>query len=317
MTFRRILSLLLALCLIFGLAACGGRSSDEDEDKSSSTRKSGLFSKSDSNDEKDNDDKDVTGVEEKDTDDEDVKDEEEDNVSSEEDEDNPYKDLRTVDLPKGYPKDAFPIYKGGKIYWAGQEERNGADTFTIMAAFEADLDTLQKFYQDAVKNAQELQDQSFGDYIAYTGRLEGYIFSLTLFGDGQHKNYSMITLELTEIPSAKDVLNALAEAELPDGYPVSNFPIIGGGALFSASESENNGKASFELMIYTDMSFKEVVAFYEEKIGDIADKQKSISTGSFNMGGTANGYYFYISGDKAIENNVEFTRYYIRLDPAE
>ncbi len=315
MTFKKILSLLLVLCMIFTVAACAGKDKDDDDDdsKSSSGKKGGIFSKindSDSNDDEDED------KDEKDSDDEDSKDKDSDDKDVFSNDDNPYAGLKEVDLPKDFPKDIFPIYKDGIVFAADKGERDGIGFYSIMAVFNTDMETVGTFYKEKIKDAENLEDQSTSDFTYFTGTLGSYEFSLSLASDSTNKKYSILTLELTAIPTVDDLLKSLSKAELPEKYPVDLFPIIDGAALYDARESVNDGKTSYSLTIYTDKSFKDIIAFYEEKIGTSEDIGKSISTDYFDLDGTAHNYYFYISGDLTEENGVEVVRYYLNLDPA-
>lgn len=315
MAFKKILSLLLTFCMIFSFSACGNRNSDDEE---VGTKKNSKQSSSDANSSADDNSNTSDNTDNKNTD-EATKDNDSNNeaVSASENDSSPYADLKEVDLPKGYPEEAFPIYKGGKVYVANLDERDEVNVYSIMAGFGTDVDTLDEYYNDLLKDAINFDDQTSSGIISYSGELSGYNFVAMLIGDPSNKKYSSMTLELTEIPSANDVLKSLSEGELPDDYPVSTFPNVDGGAINSSNESESNDKISYDVTIYTDKSFKEIVAFYEESIGTIEDKSKSISTDYFELSGTADNYYFRISGEKVNENNVELVRFYIDLDPVE
>ncbi len=314
MTFKKLLSLLLVLCMIFTVVACAGKDKDDDDDdsKSSSGKKGGIFSKINDSDSEDDEDKD-----EKDSADEDSKDKDSDDKDAFSDKnDNPYAGLKEVNLPKDFPTDIFPIYKGGMVFAADKGERDGIGFYSIMAVFNADMETVGTFYKDKIKDAENLEDQSTSDFTYYTGTLGSYEFSLSLASDSTNKKYSLLTLELTAIPTVGDLLKSLSKAELPDKYPADSFPIIDGAALYDARESVNDGKTSYSLTVYTDKSFKDIIAFYEEKIETDEDINKSITTDYFDLDGTANNYYFYISGDLTEENGVEVIRYYLNLEPA-
>lgn len=310
MKFKKLLSLLLVICMILSITACGIKASD-DEDDDDNGKKSSQSSKDDDEDEdsnsKDNDDED--------DEDKDDNNDEDESSSSDDDKDNPYAGMEEVDLPKGYPEDIFPIYKGGKVITADSNDRDGINEYGVFAVFDTKLETVDKFYKDLVEDSEDFVDQTSGTIVNYVGKLEGYNFNMTLLEDGTNPNYSVLTLELKEIPGADKLLESLAEGELPEKYPVALFPVIDGGAINDASESESDGKVSFRLTIYTEKTFKEIVEFYEEKIGAIEDKNKTLNTDDFELGGTAHDYSFDIYGGKSEVKSVELTRYYINLDP--
>lgn len=326
MKFKRILSLLLVLCMVLSITACGIKASsdDDDDDGKRSSQSSKDKDKDEDDDEddeksssKDKDDEDDEDEDDKDKadDDEDDKDEDDKEPAEAADEDNPYKDMREVELPKGFPEDAYPIYKGGKIYNASLDKRNDINVFSAWVVFDTKVDTVSEFYKNLLKDAEGFEDQSSMGFVMYSGKMEGYKFSLNLIPDATNDKYSILTMELTEIPTAGKVLETLAEGELPENYPADLFPIIDGGAIYDATESESNDEVSYSITVYTDKSLKDIVAFYEEKIGTIEDKSKSVSSDDFDFYGTAHKYHFSIYGGRTEEKGVELSRYYLSLDP--
>ncbi len=320
MNFKKFLSLLLIFCLVFSFTACGGRDVDNDDDDDSSYS---------SRDDDDDDDKDNKGKDSKDKDkdddkDTDSKDDDEDKDSDSEEDDKKtgskndiFANYPEVDLPKGYPKDEYPLYKDGRVWMGLKEEKNGYNVFSVAVVYAEEFDAIVDYYEDLLVDAKDYDDIKSDYANIYTGELAGYKFEITIIPTQNEGDLAQSTIILTEIPSSSSVLKSLDNGEYPDNYPKSDFPIIDGGVIYDASESENSGLVSYDLTIYTDKDIKEVVKFYDDNLKNVQDKSKSSSTDDFNISGSSNGYYFYIYGYKDTRDNVEVVRYTMTLDPID
>jgi hypothetical protein len=330
MNLKKLLSLLLIFCLVFSFAACGSRGVDDDDDDRS-TRSSRRVDDDDDdrNDGKkaeddDNDEKDDSGKKDN-KDDEDKKDDDgkDDKVSREEEEESkgigsvndPLANFPEGKLPEGYPIDKYPNYKDGKVWMGIRHDEGNYYKYTVAVVYAEEFNTIDKFYADYLKNAADYSDQKTPLGNVYTGILDGFKFNIIISETSE--GAVQATIELTEIPSADNVLKSLDRAELPSGYPINDFPIIDGAALYDVSESESDGSVTYTLYLYTDKSIKEIVKFYDEEITDIQDKYKYSDSDGFSISGTSKGYYFSIEGYMETENNVELIKYSIMVDPTE
>ncbi|MGI6084928.1 MAG: hypothetical protein ACOYIF_05720 [Acetivibrionales bacterium] len=171
------------------------------------------------------------------------------------------------------------------------------------------------FYENVVKGNSDFNDLSMDKIFIYSGKYEGYEYTISCYPEDSNKDYSMFTLMLKKLPTIDALLEQLNEGELPDNYPSNYFPIIDGAAIANASESESGGQVSYSLDIYTDKSFKEIISFYENAIGEIENKSKSSSTDDFELSGDAHGYQFDISGRTTQRNGIDLKEYWIYLYP--
>ena len=324
MNFKKLLSLLMIFCLIFSFVACGNRDKDDD-DNGSSQSSSQKDDDDDDKDDKDDDDKDVKDDDDKDDDDkdDDDKDDNDDDdkdVNDDKDDDDDDKDdvlssYDEVDLPPNYPKDIYPIYKGGRVWFGMVDKSSGFENFSVSVICKEDVAKVSAFYSGLIKGTEDFNDLSMDDVYMYSGKYEGYEYTISCSPEDSNKDYTMITLILRKLPSVEDLLEELNEGDLPDNYPVDKFPIIDGAAINNASESESNGEVTYNLTLYTDKSFKEILAFYEEAIGEITNKSKSSSTGDFDLSGEAHGYEFRINGQATEGDGIELVEYWIDLYP--
>lgn len=309
MNFKKLLSLLMIFCMIFSFVACGDKDKDDDDNRSSKSS-----SQKDARDDDDDDDKDEK-KDKKDKDDEDDKKDKDSKGDKKDKDDDVLAKYDEIDLPKNYPSDKFPIYKGGLVYSAIVDKSSGLETFIVSAVSKDDVEKVNAFYKGLIADAEDFSDFSMDEVYMYSGKYEGYEFTITCAPEDTNKDYALFNLMLKKLPSVESLLEQLNEGELPDDYPADHFPIIDGAAIINASESESNGVVSYNLNLYTDKSFKEILAFYEEAIGEITDKSKSSSTDSFELGGEAHGYDFDISGRKTERDGIDLVEYWIYLYP--
>lgn len=326
MNLKKLLSLLLIFCMVFSFVACGTKDVDDDDDgrKPSSSQRDDDEDDEDEDDDKgkgkdkdkgsDKDDKDSD--DDKDTDKDKDADKDDDDTGSGFDKDI-FASFPKAELPEGYPKDDYPIYKGGHVWMGMKEDQGGYYVYTVAVVYAEELDTIVDYYEDFLKDAEGYDDMTSAFGNNYKGELAGYMFDITVMGNENEGDPVQATIVLSEIPSSGSVLKSLDEAELPDEYPIGDFPIIDGAALYNASESESNGVISYELDIYTDKTIKEIIKFYDDNLTNVENKSKSSDSDNFSISGTSNGYDFYIHGFKDNEDNVELVRYYISIDPIE
>ena len=145
MNFKKLLSLLMIFCMIFSFVACGDKDKDDDDNRSSKSS-----SQKDARDDDDDDDKDEK-KDKKDKDDEDDEDDEDDKKDKDSKGDKKDKDddvlakYDEIDLPKNYPSDKFPIYKGGLVYSAIVDKSSGLETFIVSAVSKDDVEKVNAF----------------------------------------------------------------------------------------------------------------------------------------------------------------------------
>ncbi|MGI6623729.1 MAG: hypothetical protein ACOX4T_11495 [Acetivibrionales bacterium] len=334
MDLKKLLSLLLIFCLVFSFVACGSRDVDDDDDngRASSSRRIDEDDEDDEDDEggkgrgkdKDKDKGEDEDVDEDNDEDEDKKDNDKDDdddaIDNDDEDDKDSGSIKDIfaaypkgELPKGYPIDKYPIYKDGHVWMGMEEDQGGYSRFTVAVVYAEKFDTIDQYFADYLKDADDYNDVKSPVGNDYKGTMDGYKFEIIIANTAE--GLVSATIALTEIPSADSVLKSLDVAELPAGFPVSDFPIIDGAALFNVSESESDGLVSYTLDIYTDKTIKEIIGFYDDNLTNVEDKSKSSDNNGFNISGSSNGYYFYISGYKEIEDNVELIRYFIEIIP--
>ncbi len=326
MNFKKLLSLLLIFCLIFSFVACGSKDNDDDDDGSSqSSSQKDDDDDDDDKDDKDDDDKDDNDddKDDKDDDDKDDNDGKDDNDDDKDakDEDNKDDDVfskyEEVDLPKGYPEDKYPIYKDSRVWFAIVDKSSGLEKFSVSVICKEEPTKVSDYYHNLIKDSEDFQDLSMADVYMYTGKYEGYQYTISCANENasEENGYTLLTIMLDTLPSIEGLLESLNEGELPENYPADKFPIIDGAAISNASESESGGLVSYDLNLYTDKSHKEILAFYEEAIGEITNKSKSSSTEDFSLSGEAHGYEFDINGRSTEKDGIDLTEYWISLYP--
>lgn len=322
MNLKKLLSLLMIFCMIFSFVACGGRDNDDD-DNGSSQSSSQRDDDDEDDDDKDDKDDDNDKDDKDDNDDDDDKDDKDDDddkddkngKDSKDKEDDVLASYDEVDLPPNYPKDIYPIYKGGRVWFAMVDKSSGFETFSVSVVCKESVEKVSAFYESIVKGTADFNDLSMDKIYMYSGKYEGYEYTISCAPEDSNKDYTMFTLMLKKLPSIEALLEQLNEGELPDNYPSDHFPIIDGAAIANASESESGGEVSYSLDLYTDKSFKEILAFYEQAIGDIENKSKSSSTGDFDLSGDAHGYQFSINGRTTERDGIDLVEYWIYLYP--
>lgn len=311
MKLKRFLSLLLIFCMIFSFVACGNRNSDGDDDSSQSS-----YQKDDEdNDDNDNDaDTEKEGKKDPDNNSTDEKNDDKSPSDVEKDHD-VFDEYEKVDFPTNYPKDAYPVYKNSKIWYAISNKNDELNVFSINVISKDSVEKVSSYYLDLVRNAEDFKDSSIDKVFMYTGIHQGYEFTISCSADDSNKNYTQYTIMLTEVPTVAAILEKLNYGELPDDYPKDKFPLMEDAAIYDASENEYDGLVSYSISLFTDKSFKEIIGFYENALNDITDKSKSSSTDEFSLTGIAQGYEFSIWGNKTDRDNVELVQYWINLNP--
>lgn len=211
MKLKKILSLLLILCMIVTLAACSGKASrddDEDEDEktvSSSKDKGNLFSKGSDAKDKDDDEEDEDSIgglfgrgssydDKDDSYDDDWFDSDDD-----EDDSDPYDTYQSVDLPKGFPSRDIPVYKDGQVIYAQKDkDGNGQVYYYILQYCNDPSDEVLDYYTRLLEDADEFKSQgALGNY-ALEGELKDYRFAIFIAEDANNKNKCNITMEIIE-----------------------------------------------------------------------------------------------------------------------
>ncbi len=318
MNLKKLLSLLLIFCLIFSFVACGGRNKDDDDDSRSSKSSSQKYDEDDdSKDKKDKKDKDEKDDEDDDDDDDKGEKNDKDEKDDKDKKDDVLDNYDEVDLPINYPNDIYPIYKDARVWFAMVDKSSGYETFSVSAVCKESVEKVSAFYENIIKGTADFNDYSMDNIYMYSGKYEGYEYTISCAPEDANKNYTMFTLMLKKLPSVEDLLDNLNEGELPDNYPAKYFPVIEGAAIANASESESDGKISYSLDLYTDKSFKEILSFYEESIGEMTNKSKSSSTDDFDLRGEAHGYDFSINGRKTQRDGIDLVEYWIYLYPLD
>lgn len=304
MIIKKILGVLLVVCMVFGIAACGIKASDTSDSSDSSSKppsknkSGGLFPNNSGSADSSSSDSSSS-----------------DSGSNDSSILNPLDSLSLIDLPDGYPIDAYPFVKGTVITYGVQNESDGRTVFSVMGTAPKSMDDMTTYYSTLLASAENKQDYNGDGYFTSAGTFKDYDYQVMLMTDPSNADYTTMTIAVTEILTPDSALNSMEAADLPENYPVSQFPIIDSAKVYDASESESDGVVSYNLTVYTTHTFKEVIAFYENALGAITDKNKSSSSSDFNFSGTVNGYYFSMYGNTSTLSGVEITSYSISLDP--
>jgi len=210
-------SLLLILCLAFSFFACGTRRSDDDDDGDSvsSSRRN-----------RDDDDDNGKGKKSKEKDEKDDKDGKDDKDVRDDTGigglfggDDPYYNSGS-DIPKGYPIDEYPLYKGYQVIRGTRNVRDsGASDFELYIKYTVgDYDTINEFYRDYLEGTEEYRVTKIeSDNIHYyEGQKAGYKFDIIVY-DEPSEGFIGVTFFLQGIPTVQGALKSLDVVDLPPG----------------------------------------------------------------------------------------------------
>ena len=211
----------------------------------------------------------------------------------------------SVDLPEGYPKDIFPVYRKALVTGAvSYPDGSVGITFSSNDG----VSEVAAFYEEILENAQVLTVQKDGDYYMNVGQLgnDGYsvmIEGLTDDEDGYACQVSLVVVmdqyEETEaeeeatgqgdMESTLPEISEVREQDLPQGYPMAILPPYPTG-MVNVLESTPGF-----VIIYTWDDIANVQAHYETHMGGAEDY------GLMNMGvmvminGTMEDIFFNVS----------------------
>lgn len=342
MALKKVLVVLLVIFMVFGIAACGTNSPGSDRDDNDKKASSRNKDDDDDDDDKDSRDKDS---DDKDSDDKDSdekgsggkssggkdsggkssggKDSDDEDPDEDEDDDDDYvSPIGSSDvagLPDGFPTRDYPFMRGTEITYGTKSVEDQRKIFIISGTVSEPLDEVKDFYFDLLNRAEGFSDLSGDGYYVLQGKYAGYEFYIVLAQDPTDSDNSTMMMQIGELLSTEAVLENLYEfeKELPDDYPLDLFPIIDNAVVTGVSESEYDGRVSYDITVVTSHSFKEIVAFYDEQIRPIEGKSKSVDDESCSFSGMAYGYFVYIGGYVTTEYGTEMRTYYIALDPVD
>ena len=99
---------------------------------------------------------------------------------------------KSVELPKGYPKDKFPIYEGSFIYSA--VELGGS--YTITAFSQDEVKKVIAFYEEVLDGAKVNMDTKTDESLTSMGTKSGYAYTMDV-GKSTEKGFkTIITISL-------------------------------------------------------------------------------------------------------------------------
>jgi hypothetical protein len=232
---KRLLSLLLILCMIVTLAACGSKASRDDEDDedeetvSSSKDKGSLFSKGSDDDKgkdkaknKDKDEDEDTDIlwgkgddiDDEDNDDSDIEDwsdpgdnvviedwsdpgDNDDNSDSYEDYTDPA-DLEGVDLPDDFPSHLIPMYKDGTVYYVFSENIDDVTVYYVVQNCNDSAKDVVDYYERKLEDSDDFKSEGGMGYYSVQGETGGYTFTIFIADDAANKGHCIVSIEVRE-----------------------------------------------------------------------------------------------------------------------
>ncbi len=108
-----------------------------------------------------------------------------------------------VSLPKGYPDDVLPVYKGGKIVMSSRNKANSGDGYTYSVSFTSKKDpaTIYEYYKDIMKNSEQLGDFASNGTYSISGKKDGSDISILIMSSEEDKNQP--TMAILSVTAAK------------------------------------------------------------------------------------------------------------------
>ncbi len=344
MKAKKIWALVLVICMVFASAACGSSSRDDDDDDRSSRKtardkegdndkdEAGLLpgladlgkddGKKDDRDDRDDGEgrSDRDNREDKDTlsgrddwDDQDTGSDTEPGVVYEDSD----VTIHKAQLPEGYPEDKFPFMEGTTIEGSYRDNSRPTASFAVFCSVSAPFDEVSAYYANFLAQNATWEAQSAPGIDYFKGTCFGYEFQIQIVADTTSDEKTSVTIILEEAMSADAALAELDVYNLPTGYPEDLFPIIDNHAISHSTKSvyrdETTEQSSYHLEIYTTHTLDEVLAFYEEVLGDISDMDLMTDEISFDFSGHANGYDFDIRANKEVVDGAELIYYTLDL----
>lgn len=94
---------------------------------------------------------------------------------------------KSVELPKGYPKDKFPIYEGSFIYSAIELE----GSYTISAFSNDEVKKVIVFYEKVLEGAKVSMDSKTDESLTSMGTKSGFAYTMDV-GKSTEKGYQTI-----------------------------------------------------------------------------------------------------------------------------
>ena len=88
-----------------------------------------------------------------------------------------------VALPDGYPEDLVPIVDDSKIQLANKNDENGKTTYLISLSSSKSGKDVYKFYQDVLKDAQDLTSSDMSGIFAVSGVKDNQEISVMITPD--------------------------------------------------------------------------------------------------------------------------------------
>lgn len=310
-------SLLLILCLAFSFFACGTRRSDDDDDGDSvsSSRRN-----------RDDDDDNGKGKKSKEKDEKDDKDGKDDKDVRDDTGigglfggDDPYYNNSGSDIPKGYPIDEYPLYKGYEVIRGTRNVRDsGASDFELYIKYTVgDYDTINEFYRDYLEGTEEYRVTKIeSDNVHYyEGQKAGYKFDIIVY-DEPSEGFIGVTFFLQGIPTVQGALKSLDVVDLPPGYPSDKVPIIDGGIVNKAYIDDYNGKITYYVTVYTEKPIQEILEYYDS-ILNLENEYKYSNDTSIHLSGSTDDYSISIYGYETSIGYAWVPMYYIELQPKQ
>lgn len=102
---------------------------------------------------------------------------------------------KSVELPKGYPSDKFPLYKGSYIYSAMEVE----GSYVLTAYSKDDVKQVIAFYENVLNGAHVNMDTKTDESLTSMGTKSGYAYTLDV-GKSNEKGY-LTTISISLQPA--------------------------------------------------------------------------------------------------------------------
>lgn len=101
-----------------------------------------------------------------------------------------------VSLPKDYPEDVLPIYKGGKIVISSRSQASEDKGYTYSVSFTSKKDpkTVYEYYKDIMKDSEQLGGFASNGTYSISGKKDGNEISILIMSSEEDKNQPTMTI---------------------------------------------------------------------------------------------------------------------------
>lgn len=185
----------------------------------------------------------------------------------------------SVELPKEYPKDIFPIYRDSYIAAASKSEDG---SFLIIGYTNDDMKDVKEFYMEILKDAKIIIENSTSESYMNMGEMEGMSYTLSIaasLDDLDYKlNFNLMIMQIDDSGSNEELqlvknstektMNSTSDRELPINYPEDIIPVYNSGSAEVSVVLKQSGQVVVGLMTIDEI---EVVTEYYRSFLSIAE----------------------------------------------